>query len=63
MEKIVFFDESLFETHSKIGHGRFSKAYRTKIPVKLGFQNFYIYSAVNVYTGDDFSFIMPNVDT
>ena len=30
---------------------------------KLGFQNFYLYSAVNPKTGDDFSLILDCVDT
>jgi transposase len=33
------------------------------VPVKLGFQNFYVYSAVNVIAGDDFSLIIPRVNT
>ena len=61
--ELYFFDESRFGTHSKAGRGWFPKGIRTSVSVKLGFENFYVYSAVNVYTGDDFSFIMPNVDT
>ena len=59
----IFSGVSRFGTHSKIGRGWFSKGLRTSVPVKLGFKNFYVYSSVNVCTGDDFSFIMPNVDT
>ncbi|MEI6629019.1 MAG: hypothetical protein WCN27_06435 [Alphaproteobacteria bacterium] len=31
--------------------------------VKLGFQNFYVFSAVNVKSGQDFSYVMPAVNT
>ena len=58
-----FFDESRFGTHSKIGHGWFKTGSRTCIDIKLGFKNFYIYSAANPKTGDVFSLIMPNVNT
>ena len=60
---LFFFDESRFGSHSKAGHGWFEKGKRTSIKVKLGFQNFYIYSAVNPISGDDFTLKMPNVDT
>jgi len=60
---LYFFDESRFGTHSKIGHGWFIKGSRTSIPVKLGFQNFYIYSAVAPKSGKDHSLLMPYVNT
>ncbi|MEI6627805.1 MAG: IS630 family transposase [Alphaproteobacteria bacterium] len=41
----------------------FPKGKRTAVKVKLGFQNFYVYSAVNVNSGEDFSLIMPHVNT
>ena len=59
----IFSGVSRFGTHSKAGRGWFPRGSRTSVPVKLGFKNFYVYSAVNVYRGDDFSFVMPNVDT
>lgn len=62
-KELFFFDESRFGTHSKVGHGWFKKGKRTTIPVKLGFKNFYVYSAVNPRTGEDFSMIIPNVDS
>ncbi len=61
--ELYFFDESRFGTHSKIGHGWFIKGSRTTIPVKLGFQNFYIYSAVAPKSGKDHSLLMPYVNT
>jgi transposase len=60
---LYFFDESRFGTHSKLGHGWFRKGIRTQVKIKIGFQNFYVYSAVNPITGDDFSLMMPNVNT
>lgn len=63
-EKLLFFfDESRFGTHSKAGHGWFKRGERTSVKVKLGFQNFYIYSAVNPTSGESFSLKLPNVDT
>jgi transposase len=61
--ELYFFDESRFGTHSKIGHGWFKRGKRTEIKVKLGFQNFYLYSAVNPKTGDSFSLTLPKVNT
>ena len=58
-----FFDESRFGTHSNIGHGWFKKGERTSVDVKLGFENFYVYSAVNPFKGSDFTLKMPHVNT
>ncbi len=58
------FDESRFGTHSNIGHGWFKKGKtRGNLEYKLGYKNFYLYSAVNPENGNNFSLIMPNVDT
>lgn len=63
-EKLFFFfDEARFGTHSNIGHGWFQKGSRTRVKVKLGFKYFYVYSAVNMSSGQDFSLIMPRVNT
>ena len=61
--EVFFFDESRFGTHSKIGYGWFKKGSRTSIPCRLGFKSFYSYSAVSPKSGDDFSLLMPVVDT
>lgn len=61
--EVFFFDESRFGTHSKIGHGWFKTGSRTSVQKKLGYQNFYVYGAASPKTGDNFSLIMPNVDT
>lgn len=62
-KRLFFFDEARFGTHSKLGHGWFKKGERTAVKVKLGFQNFYVYSAVAANEGEDFSLILPNVNT
>ena len=60
---LYFFDESRFGTHSKLGHGWFEKGKRSAVQIKLGFKNFYIYSAVSPKDGDSFSLIAPYVNT
>ncbi|WP_341822251.1 IS630 family transposase [Wolbachia endosymbiont (group A) of Clivina fossor] len=62
-KELFFFDESRFGTHSKIGHGWFKKGIRTQVKVKLGRQNFYLYSAVNPRNGESSSLFVPNVNT
>jgi len=61
-EESWFFDESRFGTHSKIGHGWFRTGIRTPIKIKLGYKNFYLYSAANPKTGDEFTLLLPNVN-
>lgn len=63
INSIYFFDESRFGTHSKLGHGWFKKGKRTNVPIKLGFENFYIYSAISPSTGNDFTLVIPHVNT
>jgi hypothetical protein len=60
---LYFFDEARFGTHSKLGHGWFTKGSRTQVNVKLGFRNFYLYSALNPITGEDFTLMLPSVNT
>jgi transposase len=62
-KSLYFFDESRFGTHSKLGYGWFKKGSRTSLPIKLGFENFYVYSAINPSTGDDLSLVAPGVNT
>lgn len=62
-KEFYFFDESRFGTHSKLGHGWFQKGIRTKVKVKLGFKNFYLYTAANPATGNHFSYLLPKVNT
>ena len=62
-KEFFFFDESRFGTHSKLGHGWFKKGSRSQVPMKLGFKNFYLYSAVKPISGESFSYILPKVNT
>ena len=61
-EELWFFDESRFGTHSKIGHGWFRTGIRTPVKIKLGYKNFYLYSAANPKTGEEFTLLLPNVN-
>jgi len=61
--EILFADEARFGTHSKLGHGWFTKASRTPVPVKLGYKNFYIYGCANPMTGRNFSLLLPKANT
>lgn len=62
-EKRVFFmDEARFGTHSKLGHGWFKTGKRSRIAVKLGFKNFYVYTAVEPATGETFTLLLPKVN-
>ena len=58
-----FFDESRFGTRSNIGHGWFKKGERSAVKIKLGFENFYIYSAIDPISGQNFSLKLPYVNT
>jgi transposase len=60
---IYYFDESRFGTHSKLGHGWSETGRRTTVPARLGFKNFYLYTAACPQNGDEFSLIMSHVDT
>ncbi len=60
---MLFFDESRFGTHSKIGCGWFKRNTRPTVKMKLGYKNFYLYSSVDAKDGSSFSLIMPSVNT
>lgn len=62
-EELWFFDESRFGTHSKVGHAWYKTGVRTPVKIKVGYQNFYLYSAVNHKTGEEFTLILPKVNT
>jgi transposase len=59
----MFFDESRFGTHSKVGHGWFERGIRSTIRTKVGYKNFYLYSGVDVSSGENFNLILPYVNT
>lgn len=60
--KILFFDESRFGTHSKIGHAWLQKGMRSPKKMKLGFKNFYLYGAACPSDGSLFTLILPEVN-
>lgn len=60
---LLYFDESRFGTHSKIGRSWRIKGKRSPVKVKLGYDNFYLYSSVEPKTGEHFTLIMPHCDT
>jgi len=59
----LYFDESRFGTHSKMGRSWHKKGQRTQVKMKLGFKNFYLYSAVMPKNGKNFTLLMPSVNT
>jgi hypothetical protein len=61
--EVLFFDESRFGTHSKVGHGWFKRGTRPRVKISMGFKNFYVYSAINSKTGYNFNLILPYVNT
>lgn len=61
-KEIFYFDESRFGTHSKIGHAWFKTGTRPRVKIKLGFKSFYLYSAINPKTGEEFTLILPKVN-
>ncbi len=46
----------------KIGHGCFKTGIRALVKIKLGYKNFYLYSAANPNTGEEFTLLLPNVN-
>lgn len=56
-------DEERFGTHSKQGHGWFPKGQRSRVNVKLGFENFYMYSAVECATGNHFTLFLAKANS
>src|SRR5215831_11469477 len=62
-KRLFFMDEARFGTHSKLGHGWFPTGSRNPVKVKLSFENFYIYGAVEPSSGEVFNLILPKVNT
>jgi transposase len=56
-------DEARFGTHSKLGHGWFPTGIRSRINVRLGFKNFYLYGAIEPTTGEAFTLLLPSTNT
>jgi transposase len=60
---ILYFDESRFGTKTKTGLAWYKKGSRTRVKVKLGFENFYLYSSVNPQDGSHFTLLLPWINT
>jgi transposase len=45
-----------------MGHGWFKTGIRTSVKIKLGYKNFYLYSATNPKTGKEFTLLLPLVN-
>lgn len=61
--KVMFFDEGRFGLRSTTMKKWAEKGKLTTVKVMQGFKNFYAYSAVCPFDGDNFSLILPSVNT
>lgn len=62
-KEILYFDESRFGTHSKIGRSWRKTGIRSRVKIKLGFKNFYLYSSINPTNGKNHTLLLPYVNT
>lgn len=62
-KEILYFDESRFGTHSKIGRSWRKTGIRSEVLVKLGFKNFHLYSSINSKSGHHYTLLLPYVNT
>ena len=60
---MFFFDEGRFGLQPSLGKRWARKGERPLVKVKIGFENFYVYSAVCPATGEDFTLFLPWVNT
>lgn len=60
---IMFFDEGRFGLRSTTMRMWAEKGKPAIVKVRQGFKNFYAYSAVCPFTGDNFSLLLPGVNT
>ncbi len=61
--RIVFFDEGRFGLKATVGRCWARRGMVPKVVVRPGYLNFYIYSAVDPRTGEDFTLFLPAVNT
>jgi transposase len=54
-DDILFGDEARFGNNTKLGYGWFRKGERRRVKIKIGYLSFYIYSAISIKTGEQFS--------
>jgi transposase len=47
----------------KLGYGWFKKGERPRLKVKIGYLSFYVYTAISIKTGENFSLQLPYVNT
>lgn len=62
-KEILYFDESRFGTHSKIGRSWRKTGVRSRVQIKLGFKNFYLYTSINSQSGEQYTLLLPYVNT
>lgn len=60
---VFFFDEGRFGIRSTLTRVWAKKGEPLNVKIKQGYQSFYMYSAVSPHTGDDFSLILPQINT
>ena len=59
----MFGDEARFGNNSKLGYGWFKKGTRPRIKFKIGYLSFYLYAAISIKSGENFTLRFPDVDT
>ena len=60
---VMFFDEGRFGLKPVVGRLWAKKGRPTKVVVKPGYKNFYLYSAVSPHAGESFTLFLPWVNT
>ncbi len=61
--EVFFFDEGRFGFKPVTGRRWARKGVRPMAVVRPGYQNFYVYSAISPFTGEDVSLFLPWVNT
>ena len=62
--RLFFFDEGRFGLKPTIGKTWCKRGSRTpKVPIRPGYKNFYLYSAVDPLSGEHFTLLLPWVYT
>ena len=61
--QVLFFDEGRFGLKPTLGRSWAQRGKTPHIPVKPGYTNFYLYSAVDPVKGEHFTLLLPWVNT
>ncbi len=62
--RIMFFDEGRFGLKPTLGRAWAKRGSGTlRVPVLPGYRNFYLYSAVDPFSGEHFTLLLPWVNT